>query len=197
MDIDGKLKLGLFVGLVVCLALYHVSNQFKSQLVQPPSNLYDFINLIQLAVTIALYFLIVYNRLVARLILRSDYIGGKYEGTSTLYRQEQGKFAIEHFTITQNLFDMTISGKSFKTADNSLTSIWTGRLFKAEGATYYFGIELNVAHGELGVFKLTFEDDEVHGFYYSGKPETKYAYSLSAKRIKQTPIGVLAEALKW
>ena len=197
MDTRGKLQTGLFIGLLVSLALYHVSNQFKSQVLQPPGNIYDFVNLIQFAITIAVFFLVVYNRLVARVILRGGYIGGKYEGKSTHYRQDEGGYAIERFTITQNLFDVMIAGKSFRSADESLTSIWTGRLFKVEGNTYYFGADLSVAAGEVGVFKLTFEDDEVHGFYYSGKPETKYAYSLSAKRIKKTPLGILAEALRW
>lgn len=197
MDKGGKLQTGMFLGLFVSLVLYHVGNLVKTQFIQPVSNVYDLINLVQLAVTVAVFFLFVFNKLVARIIFRDSYIGGKYEGKSTHHEQNEDKFSVEKFSISQNLFEATISGRSLKEADGSLTSIWTGRLFKVEGNIYYFGVELSVATGEVGVFKLIFERDEVHGFYYSGKPLTKHAYNFWAKRVKESPASILLEALQW
>ncbi len=197
MDTGGKLRTGMFVGLVVCLGLYHISDQFKVQFLQPPGSLYDFINLIQLAITTAVFFLIVFNRLVARLIFRGNYIGGKYEGKATHHKKNESTVSIERFIIAQNLFETTISGKSLREKDGTLSSIWTGRLFKVEGNIHYFGVDLTVEIGEVGVFKLAFENGEVHGFYYPGKPGTEHAYSFWARRVKQTWLSILAEALQW
>lgn len=194
MDVSGNLKAGLFVGLIVSIALYHISNILKNRFFQPVTDVYTFVNLIQFVITVSIFFLVVYNKLIIRLILRDRYIGGTYEGKSTRLRQTDEKWEIERFIITQNLFETTISGKSFDEKGEIPNSIWTGHLFKIEGNTYYFGIELSTETREFGVMTFTVENDNAHGFYYSGTPETQKVFSYWAKRAKRS---MLADAFQW
>lgn len=194
MDAGGNLKIGLFVGLIVSMALYHLGDILKNRFIQPVTDVFTFVNLIQFVVTISIFFLVVYNKLVTRLILRSGYIGGTYEGKSTLLKQTGTRWSIERFAIMQDLFKTTISGTSFDEAGEVPTATWTGHLFKVEGSTYYFGIELSTETREFGVLTVTVENGNAHGFYYSGKPETQHVFSYSAKRVKRS---MLADALRW
>lgn len=194
MDISGNLKVGLFIGLVVSMALYHISNIIKSRFVQPVTDIYTLVDLIQFVITVLIFFLVIYNKLVTRLILRSSYIGGTYEGKSTLLKQSNIKWSTERFVIMQDLFETTISGKSFDEEGEVPTATWTGHLFKVEGNTYYFGIELSTETREFGVLTVTVENDDAHGFYYSGKPETQHVFSYWAKRVKRS---IVADALRW
>jgi hypothetical protein len=75
VDVGGNLKSGLFAGLIVAIGLYYVGNLVKNQYFQSVGDLYSLVNWIQLAISTITFFFIIYNKLVARLLLRSSYIG--------------------------------------------------------------------------------------------------------------------------
>ena len=64
-----------------------------------------------------------------------------------------------------------------------IVSTWYGTLFKIEENTLYFALELSSNVGEFGILKLTFDTNDVHGFYYSGESGKKYNYKVLARRL--------------
>jgi len=186
-------KTGLYVALFISLLLYHLTSVFKSKFVSPVSDIFSLADLVQIAITILVFSLVVYNKLVIRLILRNEYIDGEYEGTSQALNKPLPQPGIERFVISQNLFEVSITGKSFE--GDRLLSTWTGRLFKREGNTYYFGLELSTTVREFGVLILTMEEHGiVHGFYYPGNPQIRQVFIISAKRKKRS---LLADVFRW
>jgi hypothetical protein len=147
---------------------------------------YDAYKVAQITVTGILFFLLVYSRFATKIFLRDKYIAGTYIGESKHYRdispQPQNPH-IELFTVKQNLFDAQISGKSLKMGSEELISLWNAKLYRVEGSTFYFAMELSTEKSEFGVLQAIFESDEVHGFYYSGEPKSEYASSFKAKKL--------------
>ena len=181
---ENDLKFGLTIGLIVAIVIYHITDHF----VDPVNDLYDLFKVVQLAAVIAVYLLVIFNKPLVQLVLRSRFIDGKYEGKSSAFdskdrlSQDDGSENIEKFVITQNLFETRIQGKSFN-LNGDLASIWTGRLFRVEGETHYFGLDLTVDAGEVGVLQLIREGDTLDGFYVSGKLGTEYVYKITATRV--------------
>lgn len=191
MATEKQLQIALTIGLLVAILGYHISGLFiSSTFSSATSDLFSVYKIVQIGSAAALYFLVIYNHFLVKFIFRSQYIAGKYKGASGPY-EENGNakinpndFNIEEFIITQDIFGTTIAGKSFFAGSGELVSTWHGKLFKVEGESYYFGLDVSYRYIEVGVLRLAFAGDKVDGIYYSGKPGSKYAYRLSANKIK-------------
>lgn len=187
-----KLRNGIFISLFISLAIYHLGNILQTSYLPQGNNFLGLVNVIQLGISIAVYFLIVFNKLTARLILRDRYIGGVYEGKGTSTSNKDST-SIERFVVSQNLTEVTLSGKSFQPETQKIQSIWTGRLFKVEGDTYYFGLDVAFEGSEVGVLRVTIDGDDAYGFYYSGNPDTTGTHSFSVEKNKQSAMQIFMD----
>jgi hypothetical protein len=70
-----------------------------------------------------------------------------------------------------------------KKESKELVSLWNAKLYRVEGSTFYFAMELSTEKSEFGVLQTNFENGEVHGFYNSGVPRSKFASSFWAKKL--------------
>jgi hypothetical protein len=185
MATERELRLGLTVGLVAAIALYHLSGYF----LPTTTPLQDFYRIVQIAVAIAVYFLVIFNKLFARLVFREHFIAGKYEGRSLPYKEVKesptslDEINIEYFSISQNLFDTGISGRSIQESNGQLISIWHGKLFKVERNTFYFGLELSYERAGMGILQLSFDNGDAQGFYFSGDYKTGKTFIFTAKKV--------------
>lgn len=173
--------------MIVSLLFYHFTN-----LVAPKDNdIFDVYKLAQFT-TMILFMLIAYSEKVVKIAFGEGYIAGIYDGYSTYYIDERKEKNVStedkeikrqiHFKIKQSFFGTTIFGKSFDDDNNEIVSTWNGNLFKAEENMFYFALELTTSVGEFGILKLSFDKENIHGFYYSGEPNSKYAYKVVAKK---------------
>ena len=184
MTSEKIVRTALALCLLISLLAYHLINV----LIKPSSSqaILDTLKIAQIAAAGILFFLLVYNKAITWIFLRDKFIAGHYVGQSVAYRDASGeepKPHIEVFTVTQNLFEAQISGLSFHRDTERFISRWTGRLFRVENNAFYFAIELSTEKTEFGVIQASFEKTGMHGFYYSGEPKTKHAFSFSAKKI--------------
>ena len=177
-------KIVFAIGIIVSLLFYHVTNYFIKSI--SISDLYDIFKITQTVISAILGFIVVFNPFISKLLLRSYYIAGNYEGESGGYKDENDKIKPNHvelFTISQNIFDSYISGQSFRKNNNELISTWEGKLIKIEGKTLYFATELSTRKGEFGTLSLSLKNkSEIIGFYYSGNPENKIVPYITAKK---------------
>jgi hypothetical protein len=207
MELKSQIKLALVITLFLSIIVYHIFDYFYIDLSKASS--ISFLNIYktsQLTVTAALFVVLAYTKWIARLLLRESYIGGHYKGLSNDYKYcKDGKGSdvkpttnIELFTIGQNVFDTRITGWSWKNQSGQikLVSTWEGRLVKQEGNTFVFAVELTTDSGEYGILKATFNGTEVHGFYFSGEPNTKFAASFSAKKVPNVEIKNICKELQ-
>ncbi len=190
MDKKNQIRIALTVAIIFSIFLYHTMNYISPQ----GTNEFTLFKIAQFAINIAFTCIFIYNKYLIRILFKEIYVAGRYEGYSKHYEEDDSKEekepdsqyrGIEKFTIKQNLFETVIIGKSFQEINgkSNLVSTWLGRLFKSEENTFYFAIELSTSKGEFGIMKLTYEDNEIHGFYYSGDPKITHAYTISAKRV--------------
>ncbi len=176
--------------IVLSLIFYHLTNKLAASL---QDDSFVIFKIAQFSVMMGFIFLAIYNNYLIKFILRKEYIAGNYLGESTYYIESSDinnatKEDIEHlnilkFSIKQNFFETTISGKSLK--DSSIRATWYGYLFKVYDNTFYFALELTAGQGEFGTLKLTFDNQDVHGFYYSGDSSEKYPFKVSAKKVDE------------
>ena len=146
----------------------------------------------QYAVLSIAVILFVYSNWIAKLLYRKKFIGGKYEGRSEVHVDYISKLKseketirepyTEKFEIKQNLFKVNISGKSLTLDGKTLISTWNGTLFKQKQDTYYFAIELDGSKGIYGILKIAYDENEIHGIYYSSNPEAKSPFTLNASK---------------
>jgi hypothetical protein len=192
-----QLRLALVIALILSLAAYHLTHIYAPT---QSHDLFSLFKIVQFTVAAAFFFVLVYAKWLARIVLWNSYIGGYYIGSSSDYVIHKTKSArkltsnpqidkhIEVFTIVQNLFETRISGRSFLCEEGNpqLVSTWHGRLFKSDGETYLFGLELSTDMSEYAIIKATFEGQRVHGFYYSGEPGNKHSASFSASLVTRS-----------
>jgi hypothetical protein len=172
--------------LIICLLLSLLAYHLIGALIEPNLSraFYDVYKIAQITVTGILFFLLVYSSFATKIFLRDKYISGTYRGESLHYRDTSSQEPhIELFTIKQNLFDAQITGKSLKKESKELVSLWNAKLYRVEGNTFYFAMELSTEKIEFGVLQTNFENGKVHGFYYSGELGSKYASSFWAEKI--------------
>lgn len=176
-----QVRVALLIAMIISLITYHFTSYLTDQFaVSLSRDLLALVKVAQIAVSIALIFLLVYSRWLIRLVLRDTYIGGHYCGRSegdvvgknhSTNRKRRRRYKhLEVFTIYQDLFETRIEGNSFKCRRGAsrLVSTWDGRLFRTDGNTCLFGIVLSTAKTEHSVLKVIFRQGTVHGFYYSG-----------------------------
>lgn len=191
MATEKQLQIALTIGLIVAILGYHTIGFFISPNFSPATyDLFSIYKIVQIGAATALYFLVIYNRFLVKLIFRDQYISGRYKGESLPCPENENikinpkDFNVEEFVITQGVFETTISGKSFLSDSGEVVSTWHGKLFKIEGDSYYFGLDVSYNEIEIGILRLAFTGKKVDGVYYSGKSGTKYAYKISANKIE-------------
>lgn len=206
MDTKVQIKISLVISLLFSIVLYHVFEFYWIKVFKVQyHSIASIYKVVQLSVTATFFVVIAYAKWMARLLLRSSYVGGAYKGRSSDYTYsksentfcENPKNCIELFVITQNLFDTRITGWSWRDTSEGvrLLSTWEGRLVKFEGNTVVFAVELTTTSGEYGVLKATFNGPEVHGFYFSGEPNTKFSACFSAKKVSPSEIQGMVDVL--
>jgi hypothetical protein len=175
--------------LIICLLLSLLAYHLIGALIEPNLSraFYDVYKIAQITATGVLFFLLVYSSFATKIFLGDKYIAGTYSGESSHYGDEEQpvqKHNIEWFTIKQNLFDAQITGKSLKNTEaKELVSLWNAKLYRVEGSTFYFAMELSTEKSEFGVLKTNIENGEVYGFYNSGVPKSEFASCFWAKKL--------------
>lgn len=185
MTKSNTIKFAFTASLLISLTIYHLLNLFK-----PIENFVDLYKIVQIVVSGLIAYLVIYNQLLTKLIFGKNYIHGKYEGTSGIHRRGEKPDPSEGankelISIKQTAFDTQISGRSYQSSTNSIVSSWEGRLYKVDGSTYYFATSLASEVVEQGIFQLSIDQKgNIDGFYYSGNPNRKAIYRISAKKVK-------------
>ena len=85
------------------------------------------------------------------------------------------------FSVKHSFLEMTLTGKSYDAA-KAMVSSWNGVLFAEDGDTHLFAVKLQGAYGEFGVLSLTYDDEDVHGVYWSGDQIKPGLFRIKAKR---------------
>lgn len=180
-----RIRFYLILGIFTSLFVFAFANILKDKFGGDKSMI-DFVNsvwgLTSAIVGGLLSIVLIENKYIVKLILGDKYISGIYEGESkTTVTENVSKVRetnavdfkhIEKFEIKQSLLGATISGHS-SDANNAISS-WEGVLFREQGRTFIFAVEISADEPEYGVLSLSFIDDNFTGFYYSGNPTTNH-----------------------
>ena len=186
-----RTKLNIFITVVVFIVIffYHLSNILISTSNQDLATLYK---IVQFSIIISAILFLLYNKFIQKIILGKEYIEGNYGGTSKYFipdnikptNEELEKENTIEFSISQTISEIKIHGQSAG-KNKDIRSSWVGSSFSKEGSSYYFALQLDTVTTEFGILKLTFNEESAVGFYYSGEPNSKYTYTVSAKKIKK------------
>ena len=118
--------------LFVTLALYHITNILMPDYWTTSNDVFSLLKLSQLGLITLFALTTAYSSSFAQFVFkrlhRSDYIGGCYVGTSGDVGN-QTVTGSEVFTITQSLFDISISGKTYSIEKSCDWASWNGRAF--------------------------------------------------------------------
>lgn len=199
LNSKSNIKLALVVALFLSICVYHIFDYYYANFTKnSPGAIFHIYKSVQLGVTASFFVVIAYTKALARILLRESYIGGSYKGYSNDYNYSRetktcnlnSRKMIEIFVITQNIFDTRITGFSWDKDEDTykLISTWEGNLVKHEGHTFVFAVDLTTSSGEYGIIKATFNNSEVHGFYFSGEPNTKSAACFTANKVSKSEI---------
>ena len=186
MSNESLLKIGLVITVFCGIVFYHFSNFIAPTDV----NVFMLFKLSQFAVITVLITFAVQTQIIPRIIPWESFIGGKYVGQSSDFDVQPKPETLdqshdETFEIKQTLFETMINGTSKRHGEVGTYSTWYGRRFHVQGNTHYFGIIITTPNlMESGVLQLTFSDDCVAGFYFSGDPTSMKQCRLSAKSVK-------------
>lgn len=162
----------LLMVLFISLTIYHSLGVIQSKLAINTNqsgfdDYYNLITIVRIVITLVVMGVTLKSKIIAKLIFRENYIGGKYQGKSESHKNDKVIIHKEYFEIKQSLLETIINGMS-KNENDEFTATWKGKLSEIDNKHFMFTISVNSrSKTHNGILNLRFDEGEAYGFYNS------------------------------